>query len=1671
MNADQPLTQMQKKKVKMLPKRKKQAAKKAAAPAIQTLDKAELNGLWLDLGEEVPPPVTTRAQTLPLEELSWENFERLCYRLAILSGDCIDARIYGIPGQLQMGIDVMMRTAAKYVTWQCKRYQKFRSSDLVSAVDEFLAHDWAKQTKTFQIAVTADLSDTNLVKTVEKQARRCSAKGIDLVPLDKSRLSVLLKNHPDLVDDFFGREWVVAFCGQEAGDSLRGRKLSKAKRILARTSLAEIYATHFNAVDLGLPAAAASLQEAISPFSLQQRYVIPKVDAITSQLVEKTGPEIGSTEAGTQVAAISGSTTEKLQHLGFRVNTLRDKRGLFEWLGGIELGLVLGGPGSGKSAALRFLALDLLSDHPKSESTVKKWGRSLPVFVPFAMLTQFVEKKEVSGIGEFLKKWLEQLGATKDVVALLLEALDDNRLLLVIDGLDEWVNEEAANSAFVMIVDFINSRKLPAVASARPLGYERLGTGRADWKKAELRPFELQEQRQFVTGWFSHFKQATSPGGATGSNTLAWIKNQTEDFLSKISADEDLGELAGIPLLLSALVYLRLLGRILPHSRFEALEQITKALIQEQPRRRAAAALQGGSGQFQQQPMLERGLEFLAFFIHGKPGSESTNATDARNALSEFYQSDEFLKPADVAMAAAAEQIRTSPKDIGILIERQPGQVGFLYRSLQEFLAAKEISHWAFAKTKEFILARCNEPSWQEIILGSLYLLQRRNEVDDILTAIKDLKLGPLEEPMQKILLARAVFGEIRCSPLVARQSAEIIFQSIEKSSWMSLRKALVVEATKGVNSEVAGALVRERISRWFPGREQWRMRLFSSLANKPEKETGEGLFTALYNSQGAAEMKEIVEALASGAASWPKFGDTLCGVLFGAAEEDLLCTALHGLCLGWPNHAQLHRIVLTASQSRSEKLRCLALIYRAERGDRTPEVRNGIKEFCKRETHIYPWEDLLISTLASRWGNDDEFRSLALDAVRNWRIPTAWSEQVGFPYLIRARPMDDEVAMLIAEKMLDTDHGFILLDHRDEWDVIVKNFKGHPAINSAAESWLDRHGLSEHNEVAVARVAALGGTARCKKALFDRLASGPPFPQWIVSVLLELCGKEDPTLQAAFNAFISEKARLSSVANFLPTFIADKMSCKQLLMEVLQKDTTFNVVHALSGLHEIAEAGSADVVERVELRLKDDGRFWRTAKGALITFYPQHPVVKNLAKQELEGADPPLYAMTDVYAEAPDIRPIFDLMLGRLHDELRLVLVQVLSNIGSGEHDFVRDVLIKYRSEWNGAVRTAASFVYYSYIQKTQSNVAPFVAELRKELQAVGSGFDESRQAAAAGLLALQEPKALVDPVLNFHGHKMPIGIRTSSDPNWPLMQALLATWDKTKAELGEQVWGLFRDWDFIVWHLANTNRNGSAITVPQEMLEEAKRRAGRDIDSFRVISVLEGKTPEFREFCLGLFERLRRNAGGGPVTWGLEDKVVWFEAAHFLAKHYGGDPAIGSRLEDTAKASLEPSAPMVALCRGWPSSAFINELWAQRNERPENPEPLIAWLVSTKADEKEFCNYLADIPKRLPEQTWRRFPAETVRAVRHRLRADAAAQSEILVKFRDEEDPDILASIARLTGLENQDRKALLDWARKRLEAVRKADDLQPLGFDMFFGTARPVEFCLLEACFTSE
>lgn len=146
------------------------------------------------------PPIRTAPSVLPLGQLAWEDFERLCVRLAALDGDPEFCHLYGTRGQAQQGIDLYARTAeGKYTTYQSKRYEVLERSDISAAVKRFLDGSWKSRSTRFVLCTTTSATRTELLEEIETQAEALRAEGIEFDVWDEDRLSTRLKSRPRLV--------------------------------------------------------------------------------------------------------------------------------------------------------------------------------------------------------------------------------------------------------------------------------------------------------------------------------------------------------------------------------------------------------------------------------------------------------------------------------------------------------------------------------------------------------------------------------------------------------------------------------------------------------------------------------------------------------------------------------------------------------------------------------------------------------------------------------------------------------------------------------------------------------------------------------------------------------------------------------------------------------------------------------------------------------------------------------------------------------------------------------------------------------------------------------------------------------------------------------------------------------------------------------------------------------------------------------------------------------------------------------------------------------------------------------------------------------------------------------------------------------------------------------
>jgi small neutral amino acid transporter SnatA (MarC family) len=173
-------------------------------------------------GPPLAPPIDTAVQLLPFALLRWENFERLCLSLAREEGSPEHVQLFGTRGQAQAGIDIYSRLSdGAYAVYQCKQYPALTAADIQAAVAEFLQGEWADKAVRYVLCTSGGVARTQLARQIE-YAADCFAERPNPIAFgvwDSETLSAVLKDRPEIVQDFFGTAWLERFCPGQAARS------------------------------------------------------------------------------------------------------------------------------------------------------------------------------------------------------------------------------------------------------------------------------------------------------------------------------------------------------------------------------------------------------------------------------------------------------------------------------------------------------------------------------------------------------------------------------------------------------------------------------------------------------------------------------------------------------------------------------------------------------------------------------------------------------------------------------------------------------------------------------------------------------------------------------------------------------------------------------------------------------------------------------------------------------------------------------------------------------------------------------------------------------------------------------------------------------------------------------------------------------------------------------------------------------------------------------------------------------------------------------------------------------------------------------------------------------------------------------------------------------------
>lgn len=1280
------------------------------------------------------PPVTPRSQCLPFGELTWENFERLCHRLMALQGDVEHCARYGRQGDAQAGIDVYARLASgRYHCLQAKRHRNFSAAQIREAVDIFLTGNWVQRAERFTIAVQSSLRSTAVQDEIEQQAARLSARGIVFVAIDGEDLTNQLRDHPDLVDDFFGRPWVQALLGDEAAGRLAAR-LDGAAFAKARDQLTRVYETHFHFVDPG-SFGSLSDDEGRPALTLLERFLTPDV------LVRETASLIDRSEApGNSVLSdertpTSRSATPEHPRVNTSSGVSRMRRlSLHEWVGEAQRLVVLGEAGSGKSTLLRVIALDLLHNQSHFPELAARWGRHLPVYIPFARWSaQAARLGGVVGIKDIVRRSLEQL-VTGPLADLIDQAIEEGRVLLLIDGLDEWSNEQAARTTLSALVTTVEAHGIPVVVSGRPRGLEKIGSLPAAWRRGTVAPLSVGQQASIASRWFSRFSSEQADAAASSGAGL-----RTSRFMAELARDANLAALATTPLLLIGLVTLSLRGQILPRTRGDVYDQLVRVLLEVHPSNRATAAgdteqrFRHATDPDQRRAAIAR----LAFAVRDQAGGAGIALASARNSLQAFLASPSgFALDGASAGRAAAEILSVNSETQGLIVEKAPGEVGFVHASFEEYLGAEHIGGWPFEEITAFVRSHAAEARWRNVITNLLGSLQRRDEVNGLVAIIEEPCADELSHLNRQAVLGDLAFGVSARAPATAKRLALSTMRRVEEEDWMPARREALRSVLRGLSDPTLKVEVEKRLARWLPARESWRASLIETLGCwQPTPELEDLLFRSMHDEDRYAQRaaaKAYAKLFSPSEAACQRLIDGL------ARSRDLDASAalLESLAYGWPQTPAAAALFQHAWDSHRGGLRLAGALGLASAGERSTAMRDLLLQAQSIWSALSPTQrSLAAQMLATHWPDDPELIKGAVHRLLGHGQST-WELDAAGTYLLACDTANPDVRRwMLQELSKEFPFNFSLGDHQT-WHKVGRVAAVDPEIRAAANNYWGepKHRLIGMHNLAsyVPHVADPELFPLLRDILTndkDRLAR-----MWAVRALLEGWGREDPAVRSTLDALIdAPDEELEELVALLPAIHRDKAKARERLLRMAQRPSVRRDL-LTQGLAQSGCDGADD--EAVQAILGPMGQ-----RGSVFDFshslfqsFAFHPAVRAIAAESLGAENPPLSAIAAGYANDPEFAPLLLDAAAPLPAELRTQIVELAVQGATGTA--LETVLSQGMLESDPELRVRMVIARHASLPPEAREDAK--QDLLQRAVAVGPHFDSVRAAALAGLTAI---------------------------------------------------------------------------------------------------------------------------------------------------------------------------------------------------------------------------------------------------------------------------------------------------------------------------------------------
>lgn len=380
-------------------------------------------------------------------------------------------------------------------------------------------------------------------------------------------------------------------------------------------------------------------------------------------------------------------------------------------LSAYRLMLIRGEAGGGKSTLLRWLAVTAARNGFTGDLA------SLNGCVPFLIKLRSYAGRPLPRSDEFIDDVARSLGAIMPD-AWVHRCLQSGRAILLVDGVDEII-EAQREKVRDWLRDLTSTyQSIQVVATSRPAAAEADWLQREGFRSAFLEPLAPDDLTELIRHWHS----AIQDGGdlPCAPEDIPLYESR---LLAQLDSAPHLRALATTPLLAAMLCALNLDRDTLPRNRMGLYADVIDMLLET---RDAKRGIPSASTIRLERDQKRRLLHDLAWHLTTNDLVEIPRST-AQRLLGERVKSIPEVK------AKGEEVLSVLLQRSGIIREPIPGQIDFIHRTLQEYLAAERA---ADLDAINLLVRNAHVDRWRETIVmaaGRTNETQRRDLIEGIL--------------------------------------------------------------------------------------------------------------------------------------------------------------------------------------------------------------------------------------------------------------------------------------------------------------------------------------------------------------------------------------------------------------------------------------------------------------------------------------------------------------------------------------------------------------------------------------------------------------------------------------------------------------------------------------------------------------------------------------------------------------------------------------------------------------------------------------------------------------------------------------------------------------------------------------------------------------------------